>query len=303
LQSDLLSDGVAGRKPSSPEINIHPAAAVFPRMTASALQELADSIRASGLCFAITRDKDGLILDGRNRLEACEIAGVAPRFETYTGNDPVGFIISANLKRRHLNESQRALIAPKLAALTHGGDRRSDQAANLLVEIPKQSVAAKLLNVSERSVRHAAVVRKHGTPELISKVEAGDLSVSAAAKQAQPPKPKTKPKQKRRTSIEIQLKRLLERFRSAIGKLTDASLDLTEIFDTPDIPVPPLSDADAADAIERIEAVENDLRILKARIKAGKRQEVAADIAQALTPSDDLAIPSFLKRTKASHDA
>ncbi len=166
----------------------------FPQMAAPELRELADDIKANGLAHAVVRDGAGTILDGRNRLAACEIAGIAPRFEEYKGDNPVGFIISANLRRRHLNESQRALVASKLATLSHGGDRRSDQAANLHLEIPKKSVAAAMLNVSERSLASAAVVRKHGTPELIRQVEDGKLSVSAAAKQAQPPKPKPKPK-------------------------------------------------------------------------------------------------------------
>src|ERR1019366_7913877 len=136
----------------------------------------------NGLALAIIRSKDGMILDGRNRLAACEIAGVTPRFEEYAGDKPAAFIISTNLLRRHLNESQRALVASKLAALSHGGDRRSHQAANLQLEIPKASVAAAMLNVSERSLASAAVVRKNGSPELIRKVEAGEISVSAAAK-------------------------------------------------------------------------------------------------------------------------
>lgn len=179
---------------ASPEvIGIYLAAGAFPLMSASELQELAEDIKANGLAHAIVRDKDRILMDGRNRLAACDMAGVAPRFETYTGNDPVGFIISANLKRRHLNESQRAVIADKLANMTHGGDRRSDQVANLQLEIPKASVAAKMLNVSKRSLGYATVVRKHGSADLIRKVENGEIAVSAAAKQVRPPKPKPKP--------------------------------------------------------------------------------------------------------------
>jgi hypothetical protein len=51
------------------------------------------------------------------------------------------------------HESQRALIAASLANMTHGGDRRSDQAANLPVGKISQPEAAKMLNVSERLIR------------------------------------------------------------------------------------------------------------------------------------------------------
>ena len=72
----------------------------------------------------------------------------------FEGDDPLAFVIAKNLKRRHLTESQRAMVAAKLAKLPHGGDRRSDQAANLPLG-PTQGQAATMLNVSERTVRHA----------------------------------------------------------------------------------------------------------------------------------------------------
>jgi hypothetical protein len=51
-----------------------------------------------------------------------------------------------------------------------------------------------MLNVSDRSVRHAGVVRKWGTPELVHAVEQGTMSVSAAAKKVKPPwRPPPKP--------------------------------------------------------------------------------------------------------------
>ena len=38
--------------------------------------------------------------------------------------------MSANVMRRHLDESQRGLIAARMAQLPHGGDRKSDQRTN-----------------------------------------------------------------------------------------------------------------------------------------------------------------------------
>ena len=47
-----------------------------------------------------------------------------------------------------------------------------------------QQQAADLLNVSKRTVERATVVRKEGTPELVTAVEQGRVSVSAAADMA-----------------------------------------------------------------------------------------------------------------------
>lgn len=77
------------------------------------------------------------------------------------------------------------MVAGRIATLQHGGDRKSDQDANLHVD---RSDAAKLLNVSERTVAHAAKVLDHGTAELQSAVERGEVSVSAASDVATLPK-------------------------------------------------------------------------------------------------------------------
>jgi hypothetical protein len=106
--------------PTQSKRAVHPAALAFPEMSPAALQKLAEDIRQNCQAHPIMRTADGIILDGRNRLKACEIAGVEPWFETYEGGNPVGFIVSSNLQRHQLNESQRALIATRLATLFPG---------------------------------------------------------------------------------------------------------------------------------------------------------------------------------------
>jgi ParB-like chromosome segregation protein Spo0J len=164
----------------------HELAECFPLIAGNEFAELVASIRARGQHEPITLF-NGLILDGRNRYRACLEAGVEPRTTAFSGtfDDARKFVIDANIHRRHLDTSQRAMAAARLATLGHGGDRKSDQAANLPVET--QAEAAKLLNVSERSVRDGRKVLDHGQPELVQAVDRGEIAVSKAREIAELP--------------------------------------------------------------------------------------------------------------------
>lgn len=163
-------------------MRFHPAAELFPLLDGAEFDELVADIRRHGLREPIVLC-EGVILDGRNRLRACEAAGVEPRFETYAGDDPIAYVVSLNLKRRHLSESQRAMVAAKIATMRQG--ERTDLAA---IAAMSQPDAALLLNVSRGSVQRAAQVVKEGTPELVAAVEQGRVSVSAAADVASLPR-------------------------------------------------------------------------------------------------------------------
>jgi len=174
-------------------MDFHPLANLFPLIEGQEFADLASDIRAHGLRDAVVVH-EGQILDGRNRFRACKSVDAPCRFEPFTGTDPLAFVISANLRRRHLSESQRAMVAAKLANMTKGGDRRQDQTANLRFEpapLPPVTTAkaAEMLNVAPRTVEAARVVRDKGTPALAAKVESGAVSVSAAADVARLPEP------------------------------------------------------------------------------------------------------------------
>ena len=139
---------------------VHPAAAVFPRIMGRELQALADDIEKHGQRHDIVQHPDGSILDGLNRLRACEMAGLMPRIIKWEGKtgEEVAFVISQNLARRHLNESQRGMIASQLAALPSG-----QRQAGKFAGVPTQAEAAEMLQVSPRTVRNARKVRR-GSP-------------------------------------------------------------------------------------------------------------------------------------------
>jgi len=153
-------------------LEFHPLANIFPLVEGQDFAELVADIREHGLHEAIVLYEDK-ILDGRNRYRACEAAGIEPTFTVYQGDDPVAYVVSLNLRRRHLSESQRAMVAAKLATLKLGDNQHSEG-----LPIGRSS---ELLNVGERTVARAREVQEHGTPELVSAVERGAVSVSAAA--------------------------------------------------------------------------------------------------------------------------
>src|SRR5262245_17601140 len=161
-------------------LEFHALATLFPLLNGEDFDELVADIRKHGLREPIVMF-EGKVLDGRNRYRACIEAGVEPTFAHYQGDDPAAYVISLNLLRRHLNESQRAMVAAKLATLRRGDNQHSP------IGETSQARAAELLNIGKRSVERAREVREHGAPELVQAVERGKLSVSAAADIASQP--------------------------------------------------------------------------------------------------------------------
>lgn len=177
---------------------IHPAAELFPLIADEPLSDLADDIKLHGLLEPCWLNRDGVLLDGRNRLRACQKAGIKPRFREYDGNDEVGFIVSLNLRRRHLNEDERAFLAVGLIPLYEEQGRAAKARAgsvaapgrpekdgaglhHLSRDESRRSTAraAKDVNVSPRRVAQAKRVTEHA-PDLIPQVVSGAMSISKA---------------------------------------------------------------------------------------------------------------------------
>lgn len=162
----------------------HPLANIFPLIEGQPFDDLVADVKKNGVREPIWMYQHQ-ILDGRNRYRAAKQAGRDVEIRSYEGDDAVSFVISLNLHRRHLNESQRAAVAAKLANLSNGQKASS---ANLQSTAVSQADAAKLLNVSTRTVAAAAKVIHEGDESLVKAVERGDVAVSSAAKVAQLPK-------------------------------------------------------------------------------------------------------------------
>ncbi len=183
---------------------VHPAAALFPMMDAATFEALKADIEANGQREPVVFFQDK-ILDGRNRHRACEALGIEPEScELEECIDPVAYVLSANLHRRHLSESQKALVAARLkdyfatkakerqkqspskAGKASGAARRGE--SNAVENLPPPSENGKardqagaMLGVSGKSVDHAVTVLTRGSKNLIEAVERGDVAVSKAA--------------------------------------------------------------------------------------------------------------------------
>lgn len=80
------------------------------------LQKLAYDIGENGLIEPILLHEEK-VLDGRNRLEACKLAGIEPRFESVACTSPTIYVVSKNLHRRHLTTGQKSTIAVEMIPL------------------------------------------------------------------------------------------------------------------------------------------------------------------------------------------
>lgn len=155
-------------------------------MSAEEFRELAKDIKENGLREPIWL-YEKQIIDGRNRYRACIEVDVKPRFQEWDGNGSLAaFVISLNLHRRHLSESQRSMVAARIATLERGDNQHTAIAAS------SQSEVADMLNVSEDSIQRGKKVLKSGSEELVEAVTKGDIAVSTASEIATLPKEEQK---------------------------------------------------------------------------------------------------------------
>jgi len=166
------------------------------------LAELVADIEQRGQMVPIVVH-EGMILDGRNRYKACLAACKEPRIVEWggEGGSPTAYVISLNLKRRHLDESERSMVAGRalpmfeqeararqVGSLKHGASSVGSNLSQRGERGRSAEKAASLVNVSRSSVENAAKVLRDGAPELVAAVDRGEVSVSAAAALARKPK-------------------------------------------------------------------------------------------------------------------
>jgi len=156
-------------------------------MPTAELEELAADIKRNGLQEPIWV-YEGQVLDGRNRLKACELVNVAPEFNDFDGDDPITFVMSNNLHRRHLTPSQKAAVATaslplfeeqaKARQKDHGGTapgKKNNTSGNNSGSDARDQ-AAKAVGVNPRYVSDAKKIKEEA-PEEFEKVKTGEKSI------------------------------------------------------------------------------------------------------------------------------
>lgn len=150
---------------------VHPLADVFPMLDQASVDALGADIKANGLRDPLALDWLGRLVDGRNRLAACRLAGVYPTYVTLPELKDeeaiAAYIASKNLQRRDLTQGQKAHLAVRLY-----------QFGTAVREV------AKVAGVPPMRVQEAQVIAKW-CPDLPAQVIAGAMPHAGAYAQAQ----------------------------------------------------------------------------------------------------------------------
>ena len=176
--------------------DLHPLCTLFPRMVSTEFQALVSDIKAHGLREPIVLH-DGLILDGGNRYRACVQAGVDPAFTTFCNGNPVSFVLSANLHRRHMTSGQQAAIVASAQDWANSQSvGRPNKSGNVtgLPDSGLDTVAKRAAQsgASDKTQRQADKVAK-ADPELAAQVAHGEVSLPKAVAQVEGKRAKKNP--------------------------------------------------------------------------------------------------------------
>lgn len=223
-------------------VKYHELSNLFPMFDQGQMLELINDIKNNGLMTPIWT-YNGEIIDGRNRYEACIKAGVPPEYQEFDRPEEelLPFILSLNLQRRHLSQSQKAMIATKLKPYYTKQARERMIAGNNAdpgdnsPQGRASDQAGKMLGVSGKTVQRAEkIIAEH--PEYIAPIQSGEKTINAAraeikAKQA-PPGPEAV--KATLDKADTQIKDALARQREAeppsirAGRLLSVCNDLTD---------------------------------------------------------------------------
>ncbi len=189
------------------EIEIHPLAASFPDMEGVEFEQLKSSMKKGQQNPVIMHGN--VLLDGRNRLNACRALGISVKAIQWNGSGtPEELIIALNLHRRHLTASQRAALAVKLLpALELEAAERRGARTDIREKIPLCGKAVDLagtqVGVSGKTVAKARKIAE-ASEETYQELLSGKLTLAQAAKEIKAADaPESQPESKRLTALDV----------------------------------------------------------------------------------------------------
>ena len=185
-------------------MEFHPVADIFPLINGADFDALRADIAANGLLEAIWLHPDGRIIDGRNRYRACCDLGIEPDVRIYCGSldTPalVQFVVSLNMKRRHLDSGQKAFVALEVErVLAEAAKERMREAGQngadtrwgvQIFDYPiintgrAAEQAAQIIGSNRQYVADAKRISDRA-PDLALAVKNGDMKITEARRQLQ----------------------------------------------------------------------------------------------------------------------
>ncbi len=184
-------------------VEFHSISELFPLMGGEEFEALGKDIARNGLRNPITLF-EGKVLDGRNRIRACNKTGVQARFEEWSGSaqKALDFVISQNIYRRHLNGSQLAAVAVEAGELRERlwgearkryaqaeGKPRGVKKSSPKEPVPEEKGEARdqlgyIFGVSGRYIDMARKLKEED-PGKFEEVKAGKAYLSSVARKAE----------------------------------------------------------------------------------------------------------------------
>lgn len=177
------------------ELKQHPLSAAFPAMSADDFQALKDDIDNNGQREPVMV-YEGMVLDGWHRYRACVELGLPVKKFTFSeGDDPVAFVLSHNLHRRHLTGSQRAaaVVACTAWAPAHRPNKVEPSST-----LSTNQTLAKAAGTTVRTITDAKTAHKAGLGDAVKEgaftaKEAASLARGKPAKAQVVPSPTPAP--------------------------------------------------------------------------------------------------------------
>jgi hypothetical protein len=238
----------------------HPLSAAFPAMSDEDFAVLKEDIKAHGQREPIIVH-EGMVLDGWHRFRACTELGIEPlKFTFSTADDPVSFVLSHNLHRRHLTPSQRAAAVVACSTWAPVGKVKPEMVSGLR----RDADMAKMAGTSDRTIRDAKVAHKAGLGEM---VKAGALTANEAAQVARGVEPK---KAKRTLVQEEQKADANDQLAEAQHAITDLAAENERLSDRLAVEAMDASEEEKTAAANTIAELRHQVQALEAELNAVK---------------------------------